>query len=49
MAVDGYLNFKTKIDTKGFNAGTKQISEGLGNMKQMLGKVGAAVGAAFSV
>ena len=49
MAVDGYLNFKTKIDTKGFNTGTKQIGEGLGNMKQMLGKVGAAVGAAFSV
>ena len=49
MAVDGYLNFKTKIDTKGFNTGTKQIGEGLGNMKQMLGKVGASVGAAFSV
>ncbi len=49
MAVDGYLNFKTKIDSKGFNAGTKQIGEGLMNVKQKLGKVGAAVGAAFSV
>lgn len=49
MAVDGYLNFKTKIDSKGFNVGTKQIGEGLMNVKQKLGKVGAAVGAAFSV
>ncbi|MDD6526977.1 MAG: hypothetical protein PUF31_04095 [Oscillospiraceae bacterium] len=43
------MNFDTKINTKGFNTGTKQIGEGLGNMKQMLGKVGPAVGAAFSV
>lgn len=49
LSVDGYLNFDTKINTKGFNTGTKQIGEGLGNMKQMLGKVGPAVGAAFSV
>ena len=49
MAVDGYLNFDTKINTKGFNTGTKQIGEGLMNVKQKLGKVGAAVGAAFSV
>ncbi|MGN1195729.1 MAG: hypothetical protein ACI4SB_09610 [Acutalibacteraceae bacterium] len=49
MAVDGYLNFDTNINTKGFNTGVKQITNGLGNMKQMLGKVGAAVGIAFSV
>lgn len=49
MAVDGYLNFKTKIDTKGFNAGTKQITDSLGKIKPMLGKIGAAVGVAFSV
>lgn len=30
MAVDGRLNFDTKIDTKGFNQGTKSISNSLG-------------------
>lgn len=49
MAVDGYLNFNTKIDTKGFNAGTKQITNGLAGMKSMLGKIGGAVAVAFSV
>ncbi|MCM1364962.1 MAG: hypothetical protein NC122_07080 [Faecalibacterium sp.] len=49
MTVDGYLNFNTKIDTKGFNGGTKSITSGLGGMKSMLGKVGLAVSAAFSV
>ena len=49
MAVDGYLNFDTKINTKGFNAGTKQITNGLAGMKSMLGKIGGAVAVAFSV
>lgn len=49
MAVDGYLNFNTRIDTKGFNAGTKQITSGLTGMKSMLGKIGLAMGTAFSV
>lgn len=49
MAVDGYLNFNTKIDTKGFNAGTKQITNGLAGMKSMFGKIGGAVAVAFSV
>ncbi|MDO5125332.1 MAG: hypothetical protein Q4D35_03030 [Ruminococcus sp.] len=49
MAVDGRLNFDTKIDTKGFNAGTKQLSSGLGSLKSMLGKVAVAAAAAFSV
>ena len=49
MAVDGYLNFDTKINTKGFNAGTKQITNGLSGMKSMLGKLGGAVAVAFSV
>ncbi len=49
MAVDGYLNFNTKINTQGFNAGTKQITSGLTGMKSMLGKIGLAMGTAFSV
>lgn len=49
MAVDGRLNFDTKIDTKGFNVGTKQLSNGLGGLKSMLGKVAVAAAAAFSV
>lgn len=49
MAVDGRLNFDTKIDTKGFNAGTKSLSGSLGGLKSMLGKVAVAATAAFSV
>lgn len=49
MAVDGRLNFDTKIDTKGFNVGTKQLSNGLGGLKSMLGKIAVATAAAFSV
>lgn len=49
MAVDGSLNFDTKVDTKGFNQGTRSISNGLGNIKSMLGKVAVAMTAAFSV
>lgn len=48
MAVDGRLNFDTKIDTKGFNQGTRTISNGLGTVKSSLGKVAAAAAAAFS-
>lgn len=49
MGVDGRLNFDTKIDTKGFNVGTKQLSNGLSGLKSMLGKVAVAAAAAFSV
>ena len=49
MAVDGYLNFDTKIDSTGFNKGTKSISNGLSGLKSSLLKVGAAVGVAFGV
>ena len=48
MAVDGYLNFNTKINTKGFNSGTKQISNSIASMKSMLGKFGVAVSSAFA-
>lgn len=49
MAVDGRLNFDTKIDTKGFNNGTKNITNSLGGLKSALGKVAVAAAAAFSV
>lgn len=49
MAVDGYLKFNTKIDTKGFNVGTKQISNAVTGMKSLFGKLGTAVSSAFAV
>ena len=49
MAVDGYLNFDTQINTKGFNAGTRQITNSLTGVKSMLGKVGRAAATAFTV
>lgn len=49
MAVDGYLNFNTKVDTKGFNRGTKSVAGGLQNLKSSLASVGKAAAAAFSV
>lgn len=47
--VDGYLNFDTRINTKGFEQGAKGISQKLNGVKSSLGKVAAAVGVAFSV
>ena len=49
MAVDGHLNFDTKVDTNGFNTGTKKLSSSLGGLKSMFGKVAVAAAAAFSV
>ena len=49
MAVDGYLNFDTQIDTKGFNNGTKQITNGLAGMKSAFGKLGKVIGTTFAV
>lgn len=49
MAADGYLNFDTQVDTKGFNKGTKSITNSLGGLRSALGKVAAAAAAAFSV
>lgn len=46
---DGYLNFDTRINTKGFEQGAKGISQKLNGVKSSLGKVAAAVGVAFSV
>lgn len=48
MAVDGYLNFDTKIDTKGFDSGIKSIGNSVAGLKSMLfkalGLVGLTVG-----
>ena len=49
MAVDGYLKFNTKVDTKGFNRGTKSVSGSLQSLKGELASVGKAAAAAFSV
>lgn len=49
VTADGYLNFNTKINTSGFEAGLKNITGGLENLKAGLLKIAAAAGAAFSV
>lgn len=49
MAVDGYLNFDTRINTKGFNVGTKQIVSGITGMKSLFGKLGLAISGALAV
>lgn len=46
---DGYLNFDTKINEKGFTKGVGNIGNGLKKLKSQLIGVAAAVGAAFSV
>ena len=48
MAVDGRLNFDTKIDTKGFNKGTRSISNSLGSVKSALGKVSSVATGSIS-
>lgn len=49
MAVDGYLNFDTKINSKGFSSGVRQLGSGLGELTSKLKGVAAAAAAAFSV
>lgn len=49
MAVDGRLNFDTKIDTKGFSKGVSSLSGQLTSLKNTVVKLGAAIGVAFSV
>ncbi len=46
---DGYLNFDTRVDTKGFNKGTKTISQSLNSLTSLCGKFAAALGVAFSI
>lgn len=46
---DGSIRIDTRLDTSGFNKGTKTISSGLTSMIGSLKKFGAAVGIAFAV
>lgn len=48
MAVDGHLNFDTKINETGFKKGLKSLDSGLDSIKSKLAGVGAALAAAFS-
>ena len=49
MAVDGYLNFDTKINSKGFEKGTKTLSNSLAGINSQLTNLAKLVAAAFSV
>lgn len=49
MAVDGYLNFDTKINTKGFEKGTKSLNNSLSGLSSQFKSLAKAVVAAFSV
>lgn len=49
MAVDGFLNFDTKINTKGFEKGTKSLSNSLTSLNSKLTGLAKVAAAAFSV
>ena len=49
MAVDGSLNFDTKINTKGFEKGTKSLNNSLSGLNSKLASLAKLVVAAFSV
>lgn len=49
MAVDGYLNFDTKINKKGFEKGLSGLGGSLDGLKSKLKGIAAAAAAAFSV
>lgn len=49
MAVDGRLNFDTKIDTKGFGRGIGSLKDQMNGLIGLASKLAAALGAAFSV
>lgn len=49
MPVDGYLNFNTKIDTGGFEAGTKAVESSAKRAESVFSKLGKTIAAAFSV
>lgn len=49
MAVDGSLNFDTKIDSKGFDKGVKNINSSVSKLSSGLGTLKAKIAAAFSV
>ena len=45
---DGFLNFNTKLDLKGFTSGLKNVGAGLDRIKGVLGSVASVAGIAFS-
>lgn len=49
MAVDGSLNFDTKIDSKGFDRGVKNINSSVSQLSGKLGALKTKIAAAFSV
>ena len=49
MAVDGFLNFDTKINTKGFQKGTKSLSNSLSGLNSKLNGIAKAAAAVFSI
>lgn len=49
MAVDGSLNFDTKIDSKGFDKGVKNINSSVSQLSGKLGALKAKIATAFSV
>ena len=49
MAVDGSLNFDTKIDSKGFDKGVKNINSSVSQLSGKLGTLKTKIAAAFSV
>jgi len=49
LAYDGSLNFDTKIDTNGFAKGTNTIKAQSNGLKSVLGSLGKAMIAAFSI
>ena len=49
MLADGYLNFNTKIDTKGFNQGLGSVNKGLDTVKNSLSGIAKLVATVFSV
>ena len=48
MAVDGSLNFDTKIDSKGFDKGVKNINSSVSQLSGKLGTLKTKIAAAFS-
>jgi hypothetical protein len=49
MAVDGSLNFDTKIDSKGFDKGVKNINSSVSQLSGKLGALKTKIATAFSV
>lgn len=46
---DGTIRIDSKVDTKGFNQGVKQMSGGMGSLIGIISKIGIAIGAAFAI